>query len=269
MKKNIRESNSENLEITKLREEIHSLKIQTTIAILTITGTFIAALAPYINSIYKEYCRSIVQIIVDDTIVKQKAIFTIVGQGATAENYLSGYLNELPTQIRLPAGTYSLSANIEKSIVFQMDFYIKKREKRTLSIPTIFNGSIQVYAKLNASKVYPGMILPLIIQSSADGYLWIYEINNDRIPKLLFPNSEVDNSINAFKQLNIPAGDNGYINAGDRYGEETILFIVTKQNGRSSADFISTKYTNSTTMKASGGIGLPDYGTSILRYSIE
>lgn len=118
---------------------------------------------------------------------------------------------------------------------------------------------------------HPGSVLQFQIESSGNGYLWIYELlDNNEFPQL-YPQVGApaeSHSIYAGKPFILPDKKDYGLSAGNEAGQENLLFVVTSTHDVNKANTIAARMANATT-KASGGDVLENWGVFLLSYQVE
>jgi hypothetical protein len=250
-------------------QEIKWLKTQRNIAIFGLIASILATSIQYSTAIYKHISKASLVISLEDSYLLKKSVIKISSIGNNPETHIVAHPKEISDGIKLEAGSYSVKVELKGSTIFEDTIYLKPRKKRICTIPKFYEGTILIFPKINAHKVYPEMILPIIIDSSKEGYLWIYEIKFEGPPQILFPIGNVDNNINSGKEFILPEKGKGVIIAGKQVGKEKLLFIVTKRMDKAFADKIALTITKSVSQKASTVLDENSYGLATLSYEIE
>lgn len=254
-------------DIVKIKEEIKSIRFQRNIAILGIVGSILATIIQYAGGFIDMYSKAYLSFHLQDEFLHEKAKIRVTSTTSNKPYDLVFDAVVLDKPLRIPTGFYDVSISLNQNVLFTKNIHAAIREKVELNVPKQFIGSIQVFARLNTIKVYPEMLLPLIVESSEDGFLWIYEIDklNEVIP--LFPITDQINSISSNSSMILPDNYGRGIKAGDK-DEEVLLFIVTEENNQMKSDQIAQKIAGVTT-KASIVDGIQKYGVFTIKYKIE
>lgn len=254
----------------KETEEIKWLKTQRNIAILGLIATIFATSVQYIGILYKYISKSSMTVQIEDEYVKKEGQIKIIKHGSANTIIIAGHPNELPEKISLDKGSYQLELSLKEKKLFQTSFYLKAWEGKVVKIHLPFDGTIFVFAELQSSRVFPEMPLPIKIESSRKGYLWIYGIEKgSEFPPMLYPDGHRENEISPDTGLILPNPKVKGIKAGPQSGDEKLLFVVTEKQDKSFADQLALTVTKSSIQKAANITTDIKYGLWTISYKIE
>ncbi len=76
-----------------------------------------------------------------------------------------------------------------------------------------------LFTKTNALKIYPNTPVPIIVESSNNGFLWIYEMINNENPQFIFPKKNKGNTIEAGVEYILPRRNVEFIKSGNSVGK--------------------------------------------------
>ena len=253
----------------KEKEEIKWIKVQRNIAILGIIAAILANSIQYTGKLYNWYSLSKIAIEMEDDYLMNRSFICIYNSNNTVNPIVKAHPIDLKKGTSLVEGSYLVKMEYQNTILFEDYIYLKKHEHKIYKLPNIFGGSFLVFAKINAIHIYPNMPLPLIVESSREGYLWIYELDDKTPPKFIFPKSFKNNEIFAGDQYTLPRKNVEFIKTGSYEGKEKLLFIVTEKNDKGAADKIALNTFKNTLQKADSSLTNINYGITAVSYSIR
>jgi len=176
-----------------------------------------------------------VEIITDDENLKRHGEVIILDGSQTS---VCSFLLNTQLSVRLSHGYYTIrvfypSTDPSKEMVFEEPFELKRRgHKQVFPILRLPNT---VSVKLGVSKetFVPEEQISFTIDSSKDGYVWLFSPDNSGNPSQFFPNRDLsDNRIEAGETYNVPSckDDSFTLTTRSTPGEETIVCIITESN---------------------------------------
>jgi hypothetical protein len=261
----------ENIEILKLREELKSSKQQRLLAILGAVGTVIAFLLTNTDKISNLiFHNPRVQVVMEDDYLKKNGQLKLLTRDANGTVVVSDSLSTLPKWFSLNPGPYHLTITAFGESVYEMIFTVDKRDVRTIVIPAVPAANIRVAVENQTGHVGPGTQLDLQIESSGNGYVWVFQKNNDRYD-LIYPldcPTNCGNEITVSQGFHLPDQSHRTIFAGMVAGEERLTFFVTSSPNVDSARKLAGHFANASIAKASGGIAKDNWGYAELSYEI-
>jgi hypothetical protein len=212
--------------------EIRSIKIQYTIAILSLLGSAVAFIVVQRNSISELTQRDPrLSVVCEDVFVKRSARIRIIGNN-NKETYLESDIKNLDDEIKLTAGSYTTSIVLNDREIWNESFILQLNQTRLVKLPEFFHNRISLYVKNPEPETKPGEKINLEINASGNGYLWIYELLEGGEVRLLFPSpkeAELDaHQISASQPFDFP--ENGYLAAGKTERQEKYIFLITSLN---------------------------------------
>lgn len=214
--------------------EIRSIKIQYTIAILSVLGSalaFIIIQRQEISHLLEHAPR--LSIACDDVFVKRAARVKIIGK-SDQKTYLESDLKNFDGEIELAAGSYQTSIVLNDREIWNESFILQPNQTRLVKLPDFFRNQIAIYVTNPDLETKPRGKLNLDINSSGNGYLWIYELLDGDQLRLLFPREDEAalnaHEISASSAFKFPEGV--YLAAGDLEKQEKYVFIVTSLDNR-------------------------------------
>ena len=215
--------------------EYATIKLQYRLAILGIIGSVIAFFVIQQNNI-RELFRSNPRIIYisNESFVHDKALVTI--NDSKGELKGKSEIKNMGKGFELPPGSYTSTVQIDTQQVWQESFVIAANETRKIVLPEFYANAIRVYVKNNTTATAPSQQIDVDISASGNGYLWIYELVNQKESKLLFPNSPSDNKhvIQSGEPFVFPDGLSLF--TGKEIKQEKYVFLVTSINDETFAN---------------------------------
>lgn len=266
-------TNSDNNGINNLsvkdREEIRWIKVQRNIAILGVFAAIFTNSLQYITKAYGNYTEATLSINIEDKYLSSKSLVSIYSVNDNTKPIVKAHPNEVSNGLRLKDGSYLIKIELKETTLYEDYIHLSKAERKTFSLPSFFKGSFLVFAKTNAIKIYPDTPVPLIVESSKDGYLWIYELKKGENPEFKFPKQNKENAIKVGGDFILPRRNVEYIKSSKKIGKEKLLIIVTAKMEKSEADKLALMIANSSLQKADSSISKISYGFSTLSYEVQ
>jgi len=250
------------------KEEIKWIKFQRNIAILGMIAAIFSNSLQYVSKFFEEYSKATLTITSNDLFFKNKLLIIITKTDSENKIIAKAYPKDLEKGISLKEGSYSIIVQFRGDDLFEEHIYIKKRDVVNFNVPNFFQGSFLVFAKINAHKVFPDMPIPLIIESTRAGYLWIYDLKSNSSPKLIFPKEQSCIEIREGDVFILPQRNLEFIKSGKEKGVEKLLFIVTEKLDKIFADKIAQKTNKNTISKANSSKDKIDYGLATITYKV-
>ena len=259
--------------LEKLREEIKGLRLQRLLAILSASGAMLAfAVTRYADIRSMLYRPPVLKVVVEDSYIKETGRLQVLrhgltNQGAVVETSVSEALDWL----QLDPGNYDVVILLNKQEYLRTSFVLQAGDRESIFIPARDASSILITVTNRTPRPIPGSSLELAVQSSGNGFLWIYDLRKDGEYALVYPPATAigsSNEVQAGEVFKIPDSFRNGIFAGRSLGEERLLFVVTSLSARTTADEIASRLTSSTATKAAAGTINENWGASILSYQV-
>lgn len=265
-----------NAEVSKLTQEIKSLRLQRLITLATLAGGIIAFLVGNSDKIVDLiYRKPKIQVAVEDEFLAHNAQVRVVNRAQ--KDGLVVISDSLANETKwhtLEPGPYTLIIELSGSIVYQRDFTVEKGDKRTLVVGATNSSpesaAIRVIVESESTQVGPGSNLGFQVRSSGNGYLWVFDRREDQYV-LIYPGDcvgDCGNGVTADQGFRLPDANNRGLKAGETLGaEERLLFLVTSSSDRNAAEKIAAHFGQKIT-KATGVISTSNWGYYELSYKI-
>jgi hypothetical protein len=227
--------------------EIRSIKIQSAIAILSVIGSAVAFIVIQQQSIKKLFETNPKLVVrCNDPFLKRAAKIKFVST-TNAQNSFESDLKNIDEEIEIPPGAYASSLTFEGKEIWTENFIMEMNKSQIITLPEFFNNKINVYAKPASSAVKPGGRIDVDINSSGNGFLWVYELTSSQEIKLLFPSdSEINSNVHqvlASAPFQFP--EDVYLAAGTQEQKEKYIFMVTSINNPTYAhEMVTSLYGN-------------------------
>jgi hypothetical protein len=261
------------LENSKLQEEIRSLKQQRLIGIISAIGAVVAfCVINYTNIMGIFYPPPKIKLIVNDPYVKRNGSIKIKNiQNESEYPNISTSVDQALDWIPLKEGSYRLVLSVNDKDYFKEDLFLNAGDRDIVTIPERNDQTIDITVYNSTPNPPPGSPLHLQIESSGNGYLWIYDLPAQDNPALIYPAKDAAgerHKINVGQTYQIPDSEKHGIFVADQLIEENLLVIVTSSNSLSIADKIAASMSRKTVSKASSGTIDENWGISILTYKV-
>lgn len=253
-------------------QEIRTLKLKYRLAVLGIIGVIIAFVIGNqadIKAIL--YPAPAIKIITGDTFLQQHGTLQIYPSSSGSKSpVLQTSVSEASDWLTLKPGAYRVVVQLNNIKRLDEQVVLENGDKE----PLVIEGNhrqIQLKVVNKIPHPYPGAVLQLQVESSGNGYLWIYELmDNNQFQRLYPPVGAVAerHSIYAGKPFTLPDKENYGLRAGNKAGQENLLFVVTSTHDVAIADAIAARMADATT-KASGEDVQENWGIYHMSYQIE
>lgn len=258
------------VEAEKLRQEIKSLRQQRLLAVVTLLGATVAFLLTNAEKLSALFYRDpSLTLVTDDEALRRNAKFSVQSLSDTGAIAAADTLAERRT-VRLAPGPHRLAVSAFGATIYALDFTVERGEHRTVSVPGLANANIRVSIDNQSGPIGPGSQLELQVETSGNGYLWIFE-STRKGTALLYPvgcSDACGNDISVTRGLHIPDSQQRAVFAGTVAKRETLLFLVTSRSDSDSAKQLAAPFSPGTILKASGGNLKGNWGYASLSYDI-
>ncbi|HDM79228.1 MAG TPA: DUF4384 domain-containing protein [Deltaproteobacteria bacterium] len=269
----VTEQDKHALEKAELEEQIRTLKQQRLLAILSTIGAVLAFFIlnhgkimnivkppPKIRLEVKDpYLRKIGKLHIENT--------GAGSSGSAIDTSVKAALDWIP----MKEGAYRLVLSANNEVFFKQEIILKAGDRQIILVPQQRDRTIHVTVKNKTPKPPPGSPLQLEIESSGNGYLWIYDLPKESKPALIYPPETVSvtsHAIIAGKAFPIPDRENNAIFVANEPTEERLLVVVTSSDSRITADKIAARMSDATISKASSGKIEENWGISLINYRV-
>jgi hypothetical protein len=251
--------------------EIFKNNVQAWIALLSVLGV-VGAFVVQHNGFWKEFLpHPKVQFEVQDSLWQSDGSLTIVEmKEGERTSHVRFACKDLPTWVNLTSGFYSASLSFAGVDVWESYFRLDPGVSRVFHIGPPLSGNIRVHAKIASGTLPPGAAVPLQILSSGNGFLWVYELNDNGVYTRIYPEGEPTDEVNAIfaeKAFVFPDSKDDQLYASKEEKTDTLLLLVTSQQSSSVANDLALKLSIST--KASAQKALPNWGVSKVSYLVK
>lgn len=217
--------------------ELATIRLQYRIAILGIIGSSIAFFVIQQNNI-KALFTSDPRVFYtsNESFVQDKALVSI--RDSKGDLKARSEVKNIGKGFELLPGSYTSTIQIDTQQIWQESFVIAANETRKIILPEFYTNVIRVYVKNNTASTSPGRQIDVEISASGNGYLWIYELVNEKESKLLFPDDPSANKhvIQSGETFSFPDGLSLF--TGKEIKQERYIFLVTSLNDESFANSI-------------------------------
>jgi hypothetical protein len=259
------------LQDQKTIEEIRTLKLKYRLAVLGIIGTILAFIVGNLTDIKAIfYPPPAIKIVTSDTFLKTHGVLMVYSSSEPDSPVMQTSVSEANDWLTLKPGAYRVVVQLNNIRRLDEHVVLENGDKEPLLIEHSYS-QIQLKVVNETPEPYPGSVLRLRVESSGNGYLWIYELLNNNQFRRHYPPVGVvaeRHSIYAGKPFTLPDEKNYGLRAGNKEGQENLLFVVTSTHDVTIADAIAARMANATT-KASGGDVQENWGIYLLSYQVE
>jgi len=254
----------------KILTEIHLLKIQLIIAVLTAICSIMVLIVTNFPQLKNLIPNPQFRIVTNDNLLLREGIMN-VSQIVDGKNQIKAVypLWQALKWVQLEPGSYHLSVQYQVQEMWSTDLLLQTGKRVSLTIPTLFDGNIKVYVKNNTPQPLPKEKLDLTVDVTGNGFLWIYELHQKEA-SLIYPNLSENsgNEISVSQSYHFPDKNNFSIFAGENEGKETLLFVVTSTHDENLAREIVFRMINTHT-KASSEKQELNWGVTKIVYQIK
>lgn len=256
----------------KMIQEIRTLKLKYRLAVLGIIGTIIAFVIGNqadIKAIF--YPPPAIKIVTNDTFLQQHGALQIYHSSSEPESpFLQTSVSEASDWLTLKPGAYRVVVQLNDIKKLDTQIVLENGDMEPLVIEQD-HSKIQLKVVNKTPHPYPEAAVQLQVESSGNGYLWIYGLlNNNQFQRHYPPVGATAerHSIYVGKPFALPDKENYGLRAGNKVGQENLLFVVTSTHDATIADAITARMAGATT-KASGGEVQENWGIYRLSYQVE
>ena len=191
---------------------------------------------------------------------------TIVDYDVILSNNETNYIfssSQFVQSITVLPGTYNISAQYYEKEIWRSRVSIEAHTTTIVILPNLFSGRILVNVINNTPYPFQGQPLSINIESSGNGCLWIYDLNNNSYKRIL----PVDNTCH--RVLAGKSITDIKLVAGENKDSDSIAFLVTASDSSVIADGIINKQFSENPIKSSLNNNVLNWGLKVLRYKIK
>ncbi|MGD2086864.1 MAG: hypothetical protein PVH61_11845 [Candidatus Aminicenantes bacterium] len=243
----------ENIKNQHILAEIRLLKIQAVVAILTVFGALVAFIITNHHTVKNLILSSKIKTKTNDIRILRNGKITIskIIEGDEKE-VIKCSIKESTSWIKLKPGSYRVSLKYFDHNIWSREFLLQTGESEIIQIPDQFMGNIQVFVKIGKMNLLPTETLDITVETTGNGYLWVYEITDENRYSRIYPpktTSNYCNEINVEEPFRFPDRKNLVLAAGDKEGKESLLFVITSVNRETFADEVISRVTDLSVVK--------------------
>jgi hypothetical protein len=258
----------------KTREEIKWLRVQRTIAVLAAVGAVAGFAITNLRAIEDIiYTAPKVRILSQDEFVRRNGIVQIrrpTGVTGGWETIHVLHYQDAEDWMRLQEGSYQVAVVVGTEILFTESVFLRRSDKRTVIVAPDDGARIRIHIRSEGAELLPGTVLRLGIDTSGNGFLWVFNRTKGTDYQLIFPAAEASdgNRISVGETFRFPRPDGKGLIAGDELGNEWLLFIITSSSDVEVAQRIARSLGLGVTPKAAFGEIKENWGATEISYKI-
>jgi hypothetical protein len=246
------------LEADKLRNEIASLRIQRWLAV----GGAIAAIVAFLITNWDKVApQAHIGIRSPDAFITRLADAVI--ENATDQKVVyQSKLEAAKKWITVPPGAYNVRIAIDGSSISEHAVALERGDYEVVRLASQTSGNMRVQTRLGRKTFAPGSQLPLAVDSSGNGFVWLFEAVSGTM-KLVFPASrQTQHMISVEKSFEFDT-----LSVSDVAGEEKLLVLVTSTDDEADAHTLAQRFTPSFA-KATAVPRNQDWGAKLVVYNV-
>jgi hypothetical protein len=263
-------SDIEEIKKKKLLSEIKWLKTQRTIALLGVIGAVLAFSITNIASLERLfYNKPMFNIEVDNEYLLKHGELIVYNNYDSIEprQVIRTKLNEASDYTSIAEGSYTFVIRNKNINLLSEQLLLKEGDVKTIILPSLNRNIININVTNLTPKPLPEQPLEFSIETSGNGYLWVFE-HVDKQYALLYPARGNIVEIRAMSEFKLVPSDKEGLFAGSTIGEEKLLFVVTSNGDSNVAQRIANNLSDSIITKASAGKLKENWGATEISYKV-
>ena len=267
------ENEKKKLEVENLREEIKKTRRENRLWIigllLAVAGFGLGNLKTIQSLVIRE---PRVRLIVEDPFVKRVGMVRIVNTSGSRNIVVATAVSEAEEWLTLTPGSYAVEITVEDRVFYSRQVLLKGGDSEPIIVPERETGSIRILVKNHTPNPKPDAPLDLSIESSGNGFLWVFDFSDDGKYSQVYPDLKTPNAVAAIRAgetYKIPDAKGVNILTNENVGQERLLFIVTSAPLSEEAQKIATRMSKAVIAKASTGREKTNWGIASLQYNVS
>ena len=261
------------LEVEKLQEEVKKARRENRIWIIGLLIAVAGFGLTNLNTIKGLVIREPrIRLAVEDPFVKRVGVVRIAHTSGGREVEVETSVNEAEEWFTLQPGSYELEVAIEGRIFYSQKLLLKAGDSEIIMVPERETGSIRVVVKNHTPNPRPGEPLDLSIESSGNGFLWVFDHSNEGKFIRIYPDPAtpaIVAEIRADTTYTIPDAKGVKILTNKDTGQERLLFVVTSLPSAEDAQKIATRMSEAVISKANIDQETANWGIANLEYNVS
>lgn len=261
------------LEVEMLQEEVKKARRENRIWVISLLIAIVGFGLGNLNTIKDLVIREPqLRLIVEDSFVKRVGMVRIAHTSGNREVAVETSISEAEEWLTLSPGSYEVEISVEGKPFYSQKILLKPGDSEPIIVPQRETGSIRILVKNHTPNPKPGTPLDLSIESSGNGFLWVYDHSKDGKFSLVYPDPQKPGTlaeIRAGKTYTIPDANGINITTNDDIGQERLLFVVTSSPSAQDAQKIVTRISEAVISKADTGHEKANWGIARLQYDVS
>ena len=261
------------LEVEKLQEEVKKARRENRIWIIGLLIAIAGFGLGNLNTIKGLVIREPrVRLIVEDSFIKRVGMVRIAHTAGNREVEVETSVSEAEGWLTLQPGSYEIEITVEDKVFYSRKLLLKAGDSEPIIVPERETGSIRIVVKNHTPKPRPGTPLDLSIESSGNGFLWVFDHSDDGKFSRIYPDPATPSAVAeilAGKTYSIPDANGIKILTNKDIGQERLLFVVTSSPSAQDAQKIVTRMSEAVISKANIGHEKANWGLARLQYDVS
>ena len=261
------------LEVEKLQEEVKKARRENRIWIIGLLIAIAGFGLGNLNTIKGLVIREPrVRLIVEDAFVKRVGMVRIAHTSGDKQVAVETSVSEAQGWLTLQPGSYEVEITVEDKVFYSRKLLLKAGDSEPIIVPGRATGSIRIAVKNHTPEPKPGTPLDLSIESSGNGFLWVFDHSEDGKFSRIYPDPATPSvvaEIQAGKTYSIPDARGIKILTNEDVGQERLLFVVTSSASEQNAQKIVTRMSEAVISKANIGHEKANWGFARLQYDVS
>ena len=261
------------LEVEKLQEEVKKARRENRIWIIGLLIAIAGFGLGNLNTIKGLVVREPrVRLIVEDSFIKRVGMVRIARTSGNREVEVETSVSEAEGWLTLQQGSYEVEITVDDKVFYTRKLFLKAGDSEPIIVPERETGSIRIVVKNHTPNPRPGTPLDLSIESSGNGFLWVFDHSDDGKFSQIYPDPATPSAVAeilAGKTYSIPDANGIKILTNKDIGQERLLFVVTSSPSAQNAHEIVTRMSEAVISKANIGHEKANWGIARLQYDVS
>ena len=261
------------LEVEKLQEEVKKARRENRIWIIGLLIAIAGFGLGNLNTIKGLVVREPrVRLIVEDSFIKRVGMIRIARTSGNREVELETAVIEAEGWLTLQPGSYEVEITVDGKAFYTRKLFLKAGDSEPIIVPERETGSIRIVVKNHTPNPRPGTPLDLSVESSGNGFLWVFDHSDDGKFSQIYPDPATPAAvaeIQAGTTYSIPDANGIKILTNKDIGQERLLFVVTSSSSVQEAQKIAARMSEAVISKANIGHEKANWGIARLQYEVS